>query len=276
MALIASPLPEEEPLQPLLPGRMLCDLVNAIRPGLVPKVAQQAVLEAMSESRANARMRENIGLYVDACAELGVPQRELFITADLFDNKDFTSVVKNLHGLRASATTTCPSTGPRIGIRKKNRLVAGQGELVEMDSFATFRSGGIARIDRRAQERRDGLLGRDGSEVTTIADEKAAHARRRGRRRRRRGRRRRPRRRRRRSRRRQRRRRPRLRRPRGAAAERVAAEQAAAEKAEAERAGGAAVEQRPGDHGGRSCHATIHGRRRPPQTRAGRPETVSA
>ena len=35
------------------------------------------------------RSRENIGQYVDACAELGVPQRELFITADLFDRKNW-------------------------------------------------------------------------------------------------------------------------------------------------------------------------------------------
>ncbi len=41
-------------------------------------------------------MRENVGQYIDACAELGLPQRELFITADLFDNKDFQTVLRNI------------------------------------------------------------------------------------------------------------------------------------------------------------------------------------
>eukprot|EP00966_Prymnesium_polylepis_P276692 6392575-Prymnesium_polylepis.1 len=75
----------------------------------------------MSENRRNARMRENIGQYVDACAELGVPQRELFITSDLFDNKDFKGVIKNVHGLARLTHYDIPDfKGPRIGIRKKN------------------------------------------------------------------------------------------------------------------------------------------------------------
>jgi hypothetical protein len=77
-------------LQPLLrSGELLCYLVNIVSPGVVAKVARAELLAAMSESRRNARMRENIGQYVDACAELGVPQRELFLTADLFENKNW-------------------------------------------------------------------------------------------------------------------------------------------------------------------------------------------
>ncbi len=44
-------------------------------------MARAAVLAALHASKRNARMRENIGQYVDGCAELGLPARELFMTA---------------------------------------------------------------------------------------------------------------------------------------------------------------------------------------------------
>ena len=75
----------------------------------------------------NARMRENIGQYVDACAELGVPQRELFITADLFENKNWAAVLKSIHGLaRVAHYDVDGFAGPHIGIRKHGRI-AGDG-----------------------------------------------------------------------------------------------------------------------------------------------------
>jgi len=142
------PLPpmEEGPLQPLLrSGEFLCDVVNAIRPGIIPKVARADLLAAMNENRRNARMRENIGQYVDACAELGVPQRELFITGDLFDNKNWGGVLKNIHGLARLAHYDVPGyKGPRIGIRKKSGAAQGkekpQGLFTQLASFKEVRS----------------------------------------------------------------------------------------------------------------------------------------
>ena len=106
-------------------GEWLCDVANAIKPGIVPKVARSDILSAMSENRRNARMRENIGQYVDACAELGVPQRELFVTADLFENKNFKVVLKNLDGLARHCHYDVPGfPGPHMGIRRKGRKAA--------------------------------------------------------------------------------------------------------------------------------------------------------
>jgi len=112
----------EGPLQPILrSGEVLCDLVNKIRPGSVPKIARSEILECMSENRRNARCRENIGCYVDACAEIGCPQRELFITADLFDGKNWKAVLKNLHGFARYCHYDVEGfAGPHIGIRKKD------------------------------------------------------------------------------------------------------------------------------------------------------------
>ena len=81
-------------------GTLLCALLEKIKPGAIKlKVASDEQLATMAPNRANAKMRENIGQYVDACAALGLPQRELFITADLFEDKNWKVVLKNIHGL---------------------------------------------------------------------------------------------------------------------------------------------------------------------------------
>merc|ERR550537_868538 len=75
-----------------------------------------AQLDTMAPNRANAKMRENIGQYVDACAALGLPQRELFITADLFEDKNWKVVLKNLHGLARYCHKDVPGfKGPHMG-----------------------------------------------------------------------------------------------------------------------------------------------------------------
>ena len=74
---------EATPLQERLKsGTMLCALLEKVKPGSIKlKVASDAHLATLNENMANAKMRENIGQYVDGCADLGLPQRELFLTA---------------------------------------------------------------------------------------------------------------------------------------------------------------------------------------------------
>ena len=120
---IGSPLPEG-PLQPLLrSGELLCRLINCLRPGIVPKVTEYAELMAMHESKRNAKMRENIGQYVDACAELGVQQRNLFRAEDLFQSDtNFHVILRNLEALARHAQDDIPGyVGPLVGKRQKRR-----------------------------------------------------------------------------------------------------------------------------------------------------------
>lgn len=106
----------EDSLSALRSGELLCDLINLIKPGIVPKIARKELLDAMPENRRHMRMRENIGQYVDACAELGVPGRELFLTADLFERKNPKAVYKSLDGLARLAHHDVPGfKGPHVG-----------------------------------------------------------------------------------------------------------------------------------------------------------------
>ena len=109
---------EATPLQERLKsGTMLCALLEKIKPGAIKlKVASDEQLATMAPNRANAKMRENIGQYVDACAALGLPQRELFITADLFEDKNWKVVLKNIHGLARYCHKDVPGfKGPHMG-----------------------------------------------------------------------------------------------------------------------------------------------------------------
>ena len=54
-------------------GDLLCEVLNKLRPGLVPKYARTSDMQGLHPSKAHAKMRENIGQYVDGCAELGTP-----------------------------------------------------------------------------------------------------------------------------------------------------------------------------------------------------------
>jgi len=114
---VGSPLPEGSLRAALRSGVLLCGLVNGLRRGIVPKVATDEQTASMAmESKRNAKMRENIGQYIDACAELGLSQRELFLPDDLFEDKNFPSVLKNIEGLSRLAQGTIPGyVGPLIG-----------------------------------------------------------------------------------------------------------------------------------------------------------------
>ena len=116
---------EATPLQERLKsGTMLCALLEKVKPGSIKlKVASDEHLATLNENMANAKMRENIGQYVDGCADLGLPQRELFLTADLFENKNWKGVLKNIHGLARFCHYDVPGFhGPMMG--KSNRFVA--------------------------------------------------------------------------------------------------------------------------------------------------------
>jgi len=125
-AVIGEELGEGDLLPMLRSGEILCDTLNGIRSGLVPKVARSTDMVGLHISKINARMRENIGQYVDGCAELGMAQRDLFMTSDLFDNKDPRAVLRHFDALLRFVQEGVPGfVGPFAGkkARKKQGYV---------------------------------------------------------------------------------------------------------------------------------------------------------
>lgn len=60
--------------------QVLCDLANAIKPGIVPRVTRAPKAAGggggMSAMRLAAKQRDNITRYLEACSFLGVRRRQ--------------------------------------------------------------------------------------------------------------------------------------------------------------------------------------------------------
>ena len=105
----------EARLQPsLASGVVLCAVANAMRPGIVPKVARDSNVVGLNPEVQTRRQRENIANFLEAAAELGLERRELFNVADLHDNRNWKGVLKTILAL---AKADVPGYhGPRLGV----------------------------------------------------------------------------------------------------------------------------------------------------------------
>ena len=80
-------------MEELKSGVVLCELVNALKPG---------TCKAPSTGNMAFKQMENIGFYLDACKTIGVPPEVAFQTVTLFENKaagDKMAVLKQVNAL---------------------------------------------------------------------------------------------------------------------------------------------------------------------------------
>jgi len=93
-------------------GVVLCNLVNRLKPGVIP---------APSTSKMPFKQMENIGRYTEACTKLGVPIHDTFQTVALYENKDMIAVITNIHSLGRIAQqkylTPADYRGPSLGVK---------------------------------------------------------------------------------------------------------------------------------------------------------------
>jgi len=81
----------EETLQEALKsGARLCNALNLVYPGSIPKVNTKDTVYMQ---------RENLDKYVKACGRLGFNKSLLFDVPDLYDGKNMTKVVENIYEL---------------------------------------------------------------------------------------------------------------------------------------------------------------------------------
>jgi hypothetical protein len=60
---------------------------------------------------------ENINTFLSAAREIGVPQEDLFMTVDLFEEKNMNQVVLCIHSLGRACRRISSWTGPTIGAK---------------------------------------------------------------------------------------------------------------------------------------------------------------
>lgn len=71
-------------------GIVLCKLINKLAPGSVKKIQERGT---------NFQLMENIQRYQAAAKKYGVPEEEIFQTADLFERRNIPQVTLSLYAL---------------------------------------------------------------------------------------------------------------------------------------------------------------------------------
>merc|ERR1712227_54105 len=118
-AVIGEPLPGDFH-KVLKDGTILCKLINKISPGSVKKVATKG---------SNFQLMENIAAYQKAVKKYGVPQEEIFQTADLFEARNLKQVALHIHALGRIATNkgfAGPGLGPKMAEECKREFTEEQ------------------------------------------------------------------------------------------------------------------------------------------------------
>lgn len=98
----------DEPLMEWLKdGQVLCRTANMIQIGICPRINQQNM---------PFKQMENVTAFIQACRKLGVLEKDVFSTVDLYEGKNPKSVINCIVSLGAVVRRTAPSfRGPYIG-----------------------------------------------------------------------------------------------------------------------------------------------------------------
>jgi len=96
-------------------GEVLCELVNHISPGAVPKI--QKPVNAFKE-------RENIVAYIEACKKLGLKESDCFVSQDLHEGDNMVLVIDQIYHLAGFANSSKTYNGPKLAHGVKHSQAA--------------------------------------------------------------------------------------------------------------------------------------------------------
>lgn len=100
------PIPKGDYEEVLKNGVVLCKLINKISPGSVKKI---------KEKGPNFMLMENVQAFQEAIKKYGVPDMEIFQTADLFESRNIPQVTLCLYALARQTQNHPEYKGPRLG-----------------------------------------------------------------------------------------------------------------------------------------------------------------
>lgn len=96
-------------------GDVICELMNCIRPGTIKKYN--------ANTTSKFKQMENITLFLRACREVGMLEKDLFSTVDLYEAKDMNAVILSLFNLGGTIQSTIPYfKGPKLGIKQSTKF----------------------------------------------------------------------------------------------------------------------------------------------------------
>nr|CAI5821748.1 unnamed protein product [Callosobruchus analis] len=103
---LGEPVPAGEFEDILKNGVVLCNLMNKLTPGCIKKIQPKGT---------NFQLMENIERFQKAAKAYGLPQEEIFQTADLFEKRNIAQVALSLFSLGRITQKHPEWTGPTLG-----------------------------------------------------------------------------------------------------------------------------------------------------------------
>mmetsp|Transcript_21901 Transcript_21901/g.56343 ORF Transcript_21901/g.56343 Transcript_21901/m.56343 type:complete len:385 (+) Transcript_21901:232-1386(+) len=94
-------------------GVLLCELINAISPGMIKRI---------EKPMGPFQQRENIARFLTGATDIGVESHALFLTGDLFDGTDLKQVCHCLFALGRACHGVEGYSGPTLGKAVKAKL----------------------------------------------------------------------------------------------------------------------------------------------------------
>lgn len=132
--MIKKPVDRKEPFEKVLKnGVILCELINVLQPGSVKRIATKG---------SNFQLMENIAAYQKAVKKYGVPQEEIFQTADLFEARNVKQVALSLFCLGRTANNKGfdgPVLGPKMADANKREFT--EEQLAEAKNTVSLQYG---------------------------------------------------------------------------------------------------------------------------------------
>ncbi|XP_056644358.1 myophilin [Diorhabda carinulata] len=128
-ACLGEPVPKGEFEDILKDGVVLCNLMNKLTPGCIKKIQTKGT---------NFQLMENIQRFQAAAKKYGLPEEEIFQTADLFEKRNIAQVAISLFSLgritQKHPEWNGPTLGPKMAEENKRnfteaQLRAHEGEL---------------------------------------------------------------------------------------------------------------------------------------------------
>merc|ERR1712187_702330 len=113
-------------------GQVLCRVANVIQPGIVPRI---------NTSTMPFKQMENVSAFIKACRSLGVLEKDVFSTIDLYEEKDLEVVKRCIYNLGSVVRKTVPSfNGPYLGVAQNSRV---QDSKRQVDAATANQCGGL-------------------------------------------------------------------------------------------------------------------------------------
>ncbi|KAF2904835.1 hypothetical protein ILUMI_01341 [Ignelater luminosus] len=103
---LGEPVPRGEYEDILRDGIVLCNLMNKLTPGCIKKIQSKGT---------NFQLMENIERFQKAVKAYGLPQEEIFQTADLFERRNVPQVTLSLYALGRLTQKHPEYKGPALG-----------------------------------------------------------------------------------------------------------------------------------------------------------------